>query len=336
MAKALITESLLTNIASAIRAKAGTALTYTPAQMATAITNLPTGGGDEIGAIGGFIAGTYHFPSVATFNNITSIRNYGLVSITASTTRMVFPSVTSIGTYAFLNSNIGGLEFPVCTTIASCAFQGYNNDKLTFTGLRSIPQSAFTSAKFSTVTDSMFPSATVVQSSAFRYATITTVSLSQIVSAYQYAFGNCSALVSVSLPALKGTIGVGCFYSCTALQTLVLPEVNITVSNVFAYCYALSTLILPKVSKISSTYGFRNCYHLLSLYLLSTAVVSLVNANAFFSTPISTYTTSTGGVYGSIYVRASLLSAYQSASVWSAYSARFVGLTDAQISALGF
>lgn len=43
MAKALITESLLTNIASAIRAKAGTQQTFTPAQMANAINAIPTG-----------------------------------------------------------------------------------------------------------------------------------------------------------------------------------------------------------------------------------------------------------------------------------------------------
>lgn len=45
MAKVLVSESNLTNIANAIREKNGSSNTYTPAQMATAISNIPTGGG---------------------------------------------------------------------------------------------------------------------------------------------------------------------------------------------------------------------------------------------------------------------------------------------------
>lgn len=43
MSKALISESVLTGIADAIRAKNGSTDTYTPAQMATAIEDIPTG-----------------------------------------------------------------------------------------------------------------------------------------------------------------------------------------------------------------------------------------------------------------------------------------------------
>ena len=43
MAKAIINEQSLTDIADAIRAKNGSADTYTPAEMATAITDLPSG-----------------------------------------------------------------------------------------------------------------------------------------------------------------------------------------------------------------------------------------------------------------------------------------------------
>lgn len=44
MSKAIITESLLTGIANAIRTKGGTSAQMTPAQMATAIANIPSGG----------------------------------------------------------------------------------------------------------------------------------------------------------------------------------------------------------------------------------------------------------------------------------------------------
>ena len=44
------------------------------------------------------------------------------------------------------------------------------------------------------------------------------------------------------------------------------------------------------------------------------------------STPISNYTSSTGGVYGSIYVPASLYNDYVTDTNWSAYSARIVSV----------
>ncbi len=47
MSKVLVTESYLEDIADAIRAKAGGSSTYTPAQMASAISNIPTGGNTQ-------------------------------------------------------------------------------------------------------------------------------------------------------------------------------------------------------------------------------------------------------------------------------------------------
>lgn len=44
MTKVAVTETYLTNIANAIRGKNGSSDTYTPAEMAAAITNIPSGG----------------------------------------------------------------------------------------------------------------------------------------------------------------------------------------------------------------------------------------------------------------------------------------------------
>ena len=89
----------------------------------------------------------------------------------------------------------------------------------------------------------------------------------------------------------------------------------------------------PKCTYIYSN-AFGYCYNLLSLYILTSTVPTLASINAFISTPISNYTTSTGGVYGSIFVKESLLASFRTATRWSTYSARMVGLTDAQIAAL--
>ena len=62
---------------------------------------------------------------------------------------------------------------------------------------------------------------------------------------------------------------------------------------------------------------------------------TLASTDVFSSTPIWNYTTSTGGEYGSIFVKASMLSAFQTATNWSVFGAHMVGLTDEQIAALG-
>jgi len=109
----------------------------------------------------------------------------------------------------------------------------------------------------------------------------------------------------------------------------------------FKGCSALSLFVTSNagtsstVSVFNST-TFRSCYNLLSIYLLNSYVMKLGATNAFNSTPISNYTTSTGGVNGSIYVPESLYSTYRTATNWTTFAARFVSLTDAQIAALDF
>lgn len=55
MAKAFIDDTNLTAIANAIRAKTGSADTYLPSEMATAISNLQIGGGTSLDNIAIFI-----------------------------------------------------------------------------------------------------------------------------------------------------------------------------------------------------------------------------------------------------------------------------------------
>lgn len=96
-------------------------------------------------------------------------------------------------------------------------------------------------------------------------------------------------------------------------------------SYAFYHCRSLTTASFPNCATIRNN-TFYSCYNLLSLYLTSTSIVQLEKSDAFSWTPIAGYTTSTGGVYGSIYVPSSLLSDYQTATNWSYFSSRFVGI----------
>jgi len=130
--------------------------------------------------------------------------------------------------------------------------------------------------------------------------------------------------LQLSLPNCQ-TISNYAFASCTALTTVSFPVCTGIGSSAFQYCSKLTSANFPVCTYIGS-FAFRNCYNLLSLYLMGSSLCSLAGTNAFNSTPISNYTTSTGGVYGSIYVPASLYSSYITSTNWVAYSSRFVGV----------
>lgn len=73
MSKALITEGYLTDIANAIRAKNGSADTYTPPQMAAAIAAIPTGSDVDVEPLNVTQNGTYTAPSGKAYSPVTAL-----------------------------------------------------------------------------------------------------------------------------------------------------------------------------------------------------------------------------------------------------------------------
>ena len=84
-------------------------------------------------------------------------------------------------------------------------------------------------------------------------------------------------------------------------------------SYAFGGCKNLSQVYFTSCTYIDN-YAFTSCYNLLKVYILGSTVPTLASTRAFYSTPISDYTTSTSGVYGSIFVKASLLTAFKTAA----------------------
>ncbi len=175
------------------------------------------------------------------------------------------------------------------------------------------------------LTTASFPAATVLSNSAFnKCSSLTTVNFPAATTIGSYAFVSCYALTTVNFPAAT-VINNFAFNECTKLTTASFPAATTIGANIFTACTKLTTASFPAATIIGS-YAFRNCYHLTSLYLTGGSMAELVHVNAFSSTPISGYTASTGGVYGSIFVPASLYDSYISASNWSYYSERFVSV----------
>ena len=126
------------------------------------------------------------------------------------------------------------------------------------------------------------------------------------------AFKHCSSLSLIELPVCT-YLGGDVFANCWSLSQIELPVCGYIRKMAFYDCTSLSQISLPVCSYIESE-AFRHCTSLSIITLGYSGVCSLDNLNVFSETPITSST-------GSIYVPASLVSAYKSASNWSQYSA---------------
>ena len=169
---------------------------------------------------------------------------------------------------------------------------------------------------------------------------------SDVISIGDYAFYSYQGLQEVSFPACT-VIGNNAFLGCESLANISFSECLVIGNSAFSNCSSLTSISFPVCMSIGSTAfqacssltgvsfpacenignnAFSNCVTLLSLYLEASTVCTLGN-DVFTSTPIGDYTTATSGVYGSVYVPASLYDQYIVASNWSDISARIVSVS---------
>lgn len=284
------------------------------------------------GVVGTFAGGENLKSFIEQHGTMTSFSNSevstigtGAFAYCSSLTTVNFPSCTSIGLSAFAYcSNLTTVSFPSCTRIGANAF--YSCSSLTtvsFPSCTSIGGYAFYyCSKLTTVS---FPSCTSISNYAFAYCTsLTTVSFPSCTSIGSYAYTNCSRLTTVSFSSCT-SIGANAFMYCSSLTATSFPLCTSIGNSAFAYCYSLTTVSFPSCTSIGAN-AFNRCYNLLSLYLTGSSVANLSNSNAFTSAPIAGYTTSTGGVYGSIFVPSSLYSTYIASTNWVYFSSRFVSV----------
>lgn len=79
MSKVIVTESYLEDIADAIREKTGGSDIYTPAEMAAAIIELPTGGGNNYSTVAQQVMDFSHGEATSQYMpNLTWVSNVAL------------------------------------------------------------------------------------------------------------------------------------------------------------------------------------------------------------------------------------------------------------------
>ena len=261
-----------------------------------------------------------------TNNRVTSINNYAFYNC-FKLTSVNFPVCSFIGSKAFYNcSSLTSVDFPACKTIGSYAFQYCASlTSINFLACTRIDSNAFSDCfKLTSVN---FPACKTIGSYAFQYcSSLTSVNFPVCTTIGSYAFNRCSSLTSVNFLSCTN-IGDDAFINCFKLTSVNFPACTTIGSYAFGYCKSLTTANFP-VCKYISSYTFRDCYNLLSLYLRTSSVCTLSNSNAFTSTPIAGYTTSTNGVYGSIFVPASLVDTYKTATNWTYFADRITAIPE--------
>lgn len=275
--------------------------------------------------------------SVLEFPEALTIYNNAFQYCNAEISVLSLPKVTSVGPNAFASAwHIHSVYLPNCTTVEQQAF--YNCGMFIlgseYMSIHLPKAKTFGASAFNSIGNISFislPQCTGIVNEMFANCTkLESITVSTTCSRInQRGFFACTNLINQSWFSQVTYFGDNAFNSCKAITEMKIPQATSIGTSTFAYCYSLNTVVVSNISAFKGSV-FQRAYNLLSLYILSTSIVSFGTA-MFSSTPISNYTTSTGGVYGSIYVRASLLDSYKTAASWSVYSARMVGLTDAQV-----
>lgn len=178
----------------------------------------------------------------------------------------------------------------------------------------------------SSLISASFTACTTIGSSAFYSCTsLTTISFPVCTTISSGAFCNCNKLTTVSFPACT-TIGSSTFSNCNKITTALLPACTTIPYSAFYRCFNLTSASFAMCTTIGSG-AFLNCNKLSSIQLKASSVCSLLNSNAFKSTPFDGYSVNFSGI-PYIYVPSSLITAYQSATNWTYFSSYFSAIED--------
>ena len=219
-------------------------------------------------------------------------------------------SFVGYGVFAF-DSNIQTIDLSLCKYVGSNAFNGcYNISNISLPVCESLYSRAFEVC--SSLSQVYLPVCKTIKNSVFQScSSLSQVYLPVCKTIDNSVFKNCSNLLEVNLPECE-TIGVNAFGECILLSSISLPACKKIGANAFQGAFqsaAISSvnLVLPVCSIIEGS-AFYWTRKLATITLLSNSVCSL-HWGAFSQAGLS-----------SIYVPASLVDAYKSASNWSTYS----------------
>ena len=253
----------------------------------------------------------------------------------ASITSVVLTSaLTSIGDRAFQDCSnlvISDLNLPNLLYLGSYAFQNTKIQVISNLGyITTIPAYCFSNC--SLLTSYVIPnSVTVIGEYAFYKTKITTVNLPNVQNVGQRAFADCTMLTTATVKATGSRMFSGCsqltnitilsgctelafecFSGCPFTSINIPDSVTSIANNVFLNCRQLSSITLPANVASIGDKAFWSNSALTSITVLATTPPTVQNENFIYNFRSDLV----------IYVPASSLAAYQSASGWSAHASR--------------
>lgn len=253
--------------------------TYDVTTLASVDVDVSGGGEDTL------VAALHNTVTSVSDDTLTSIRSYGLASMTTLTSAS-FPNLVTINSYAFYNDYAiawQGWPFPKAKSIGNYAFRycyGLEGDLVLPSTVTSIGQYSFASCKnieTFTATGSI---------TTFGTYTFTGASADHMMQVREIHLPNLGTSIALNLNFGSATAS----YACQKLAVVDIGKAKSIAANTFANCYKLQTLIMRR-----------------------TSVTTCANVSAFLNTPLR----GRSGLTADIYVPSSLIDSYKAASVWT-------------------
>ena len=128
-----------------------------------------------------------------------------------------------------------------------------------------------------------------------------------------YTFTNCNYLKNVKIPQTVNSIGNNCFSSCIRLEEIEIPQgITLINSKTFYFCKALEKITLPQSLTVISSNAF---------YSLGSDTTDGCTLTMLPTTPPTIQANSFNDArFNKIIVPQGSLTAYQTATNWSAYA----------------
>jgi hypothetical protein len=131
------------------------------------------------------------------------------------------------------------------------------------------------------------------------------------------AFENCTSLTSITIPNSVTSIGNFAFENCSSLTAITIPNSATSIGNcAFRYCTSLTSIAIPNSVESIGSYAFRYCTSLTYVRILGITPPTLWT-DAFTNTNNCP-----------IYVPYASLTAYKTATNWSAYADRIYPIPE--------
>lgn len=281
MANYIVSDTNLTAVADAIRAKTGgSASLEFPDDFVSEIGSISGGSSVDVEALSVTENGTYTAPTGKAYSPVTvAVEGGGSDTLAAleagQLTTWTNADVTgAVGRPFFKNTNVTSVSYPNATSVLSDAFNGCSAlttvDMPNATEIRNYAFngcSALENAKFGSQTQGAL-SLTYVGTYAFYGCTNMecTVTFTGTVIG-DYAFYNCKKLRSIVANSCTN-VSQRALYGCLALTSISLPLATKIDTYAFYGCENVTSISLPAATSISS-YAFADCESLTSLELNS-------------------------------------------------------------------